>query len=478
MPVSVKQASDYSRILEIKARAHHDVSSRVTKKSPEHQVEELRRSIHTRNSGEREYLEAIDEVLNTLGPLMIKYPQYIEPFERLVEPERQIVFRVSWVDDYGNQVVNRGYRVQMNSALGPYKGGLRFHRDLNLSVVKSLAFEQVFKNSLTNLMIGAGKGGSDFDPNGRSDGEVMRFCQSYMTELYRYLGPETDIPAGDINVGGREIGYLFGQYKRLTNHFNGAITGKDTNWGGSNIRPEATGYGLVYFSEYYCNHHGTSLKGHRSVVSGSGNVALYTAEKLINFGSTVLTLSDSNGYILEPNGFTKKDVDFLKELKNTHDGILQQYTSYSKTAKYFSNENPFSVKADFAFPCATQGEITGQEANALVKNGIKGVFEGANLPCNNEAINFFKKNKVLFAPGKAANAGGVAVSGLEMIQNSQRQQWSKEEVEERLRSIMKDIFDSSLKAAKDFGFNDDIQAGANIAGFLKVANSMIQQGNV
>ncbi|OLY84733.1 NADP-specific glutamate dehydrogenase [Smittium mucronatum] len=478
MPVSVTQRSENSHILELKAKAYSTSHSGVAKKAPEQQVEDLRRAVHARNEGEREFLDAVDEVLNTLRPLLVKYPQYIEPFERLVEPERQIAFRVSWIDDNGNQVVNRGYRVQANSALGPYKGGLRFHKDLNMSVVKSLAFEQVFKNSLTNLLIGAAKGGSDFDPTGRSDGEVMRFCQSFMTELYRYLGPDTDIPSGDINVGSREIGYLFGQYKRLTNHFNGAFTGKDLNWGGSNIRPEATGYGLVYFSEYYCNHRRISLKGHKSIVSGSGNVAIYTVEKLLDLGSIPLTLSDSNGYIYEPAGFTRKDLEFIKELRISQNGYLQQYTAYSKTAKYFPNEKPFTVKADFAFPCAIQGEITLNEASTLAKNGIKGVFEGANLPSSNEAISFFKKNQILFAPGKAANAGGVAVSGLEMIQNSQRQQWSKEVVDEKLRLIMKDIFDTSLKAANDFGYTDDIQAGANIAGFLKVADSMIQQGNV
>ncbi|KAJ2097213.1 hypothetical protein GGI16_004627, partial [Coemansia sp. S142-1] len=391
---------------------------------------------------------------------------------------RQIAFRVPWIDDSGKQQVNRGFRVQMSSALGPYKGGLRFHPTVNLSVIKFLAFEQTFKNSLTTLMMGAGKGGSDFDPRGRSDREVMAFCQSFMSELYRHIGADTDVPAGDINVGAREIGFLFGQYKRLANNFTGVLTGKDLRWGGSLIRPEATGYGCVYFAQNYLSYKGDSLKGKRCVISGSGNVAQYTAEKLLQLGAIPLTFSDSNGYVLEPTGFTQEQIDHVMELKNTKRVRISEYCAFSETAQYFPGKKPWEVAADLAFPSATQNEIDEEDAKVLVANGVKGVFEGANMPSTNEAIEVYKSFSVMFGPAKAANAGGVAVSGLEMAQNSQRMQWSREEVDAQLEKIMKDIFENSLAASQKYGLKDDIQAGANIAGFLKVAEAMIHQGCV
>ncbi|PVU88480.1 hypothetical protein BB561_005826 [Smittium simulii] len=441
-------------------------------------LDSLADSIYIRDAGQSEFLESVAEVLESLVPVFESNKKYIEVFERLVEPERQIIFRVPWVDDKGCQQVNRGFRVQMSSALGPYKGGLRFHPTVNLSVIKFLAFEQTFKNSLTNLMMGAGKGGSDFDPRGRSDGEVMRFCQSFMTELYRYIGPDTDVPAGDINVGAREIGFLFGQYKRLANEFNGVLTGKDLRWGGSLIRPEATGYGCVYFAQNYCNYKKTTLTGKKCLVSGSGNVAQYTTEKLLDLGAIPITMSDSSGYILEPNGITRKDLEFIMDLKNNKRGRLSEYLNYSKTAKFVENKKPWAEPADYAFPSATQGEVVYDDALTMAKNNVRGIFEGANMPSTREAISVFKKSNMMFGPGKAANAGGVAVSGLEMAQNSQRSQWTREIVDEKLSFIMKDIFDMSLASANDYGLQDDVQQGANIAGFLKVAESMIQQGIV
>ncbi|OLY84074.1 NADP-specific glutamate dehydrogenase [Smittium mucronatum] len=441
-------------------------------------VEGIVNTINRRDVGQTEFLDAVHEVLDTIIPVFAKDPKYIEVFERLVEPERQIAFRVPWVDDQGKVQINRGFRVQMSSALGPYKGGLRFHPTVNISVVKFLAFEQIFKNSLTTLMMGAGKGGSDFDPKGKSDNEVMRFCQSFMTELYKYLGPDTDVPAGDINVGAREIGFLFGQYKRLTTCFNGVLTGKDLNWGGSLIRPEATGYGCVYFAQNYCDYRNVSLVGKKCIVSGSGNVAQYTVEKLLDLGAIPITLSDSDGFILEEKGFSREDIAFVMDLKNHKRGRLCEYLEYSKTAKFFKNEKPWGVPADMAFPSATQGEIDGEDAAKLIANGIQGVFEGANMPSTPEAIHAYKVAKLMYGPAKAANAGGVAVSGLEMAQNSQRQQWSREVVDEKLSGIMKEIFDMSLSSAKEYGLGDDVQSGANIAGFLKVADAMIQQGAV
>ncbi|KAI9504523.1 hypothetical protein GGI25_005826 [Coemansia spiralis] len=441
-------------------------------------IASVRAAIRRRDPDQKEFLQAVDEVFESLMPVFEKDPKYLEAFERLVEPERQIAFRVPWIDDKGVQQVNRGFRVQMSSALGPYKGGLRFHPTVNLSVIKFLAFEQTFKNSLTTLMMGAGKGGSDFNPRGRSDREVMAFCQSFMTELYRHIGSDTDVPAGDINVGGREIGYLFGQYKRIANNFTGVLTGKDLSWGGSLIRPEATGYGCVYFAQNYLKHKGESLKGKRCLVSGSGNVAQYTAEKLLQLGAIPITFSDSNGYVLEPNGFTQEQIDHVMELKNVKRVRISEYCAFSETAQYFPGKKPWEVPADLAFPSATQNEVDEEDAKVLVSNGVKGVFEGANMPSTNEAIEVYKSGSVMFGPAKAANAGGVAVSGLEMAQNSQRLQWSREEVDAQLEKIMKDIFNNSLAASQKYGLKDDIQAGANIAGFLKVADSMIQQGCV
>ncbi|PIA18646.1 NADP-specific glutamate dehydrogenase [Coemansia reversa NRRL 1564] len=441
-------------------------------------ISSVRANIRRRDPDQKEFLQAVDEVFESLTPVFEKDPGYLEAFERLVEPERQIVFRVPWIDDKGVQQVNRGFRVQMSSALGPYKGGLRFHPTVNLSVIKFLAFEQTFKNSLTTLMMGAGKGGSDFQPRGRSDREVMAFCQSFMTELYRHIGADTDVPAGDINVGGREIGYLFGQYKRMANNFTGVLTGKDLRWGGSLIRPEATGYGCVYFAKNYLEHKGESLKGKRCVISGSGNVAQYTAEKLLQLGAIPITFSDSNGYVHEPNGFTQEQIDHVMELKNVKRVRISEYCAFSETAQYFPGKKPWEVLADLAFPSATQNEIDQDDAEMLVSNGVTGVFEGANMPSTNEAIEIYKKSNVMFGPAKAANAGGVAVSGLEMAQNSQRLQWTREEVDSQLEKIMKDIFNDSLAAAQKYNLKDDIQAGANIAGFLKVADSMIHQGCV
>ncbi|KAJ1869539.1 hypothetical protein LPJ55_005289 [Coemansia sp. RSA 990] len=438
----------------------------------------VRANIRARDPEQKEFLQAVDEVFESLTPVFEKDPKYLEAFERLVEPERQIVFRVPWIDDNGVQQVNRGFRVQMSSALGPYKGGLRFHPTVNLSVIKFLAFEQTIKNSLTTLMMGAGKGGMDFNPRGRSDREVMAVCQSFMTELYRHIGADVDVPAGDINVGAREIGYLFGQYKRIANNFTGVLTGKDLRWGGSLIRPEATGYGCVYFAQNYLKYKGESMKGKRCVISGSGNVAQYTAEKLLQLGAVPITFSDSNGYVLEPNGFTQEQINHVMELKNVKRVRISEYCAFSQTAQYFPGKKPWEVPADLAFPSATQNEIDQEDADTLVANGVKGVFEGANMPSTNEAIEVYKKANVMFGPAKAANAGGVAVSGLEMAQNSQRLQWTREEVDSHLERIMKDIFDNSLAAAQAYGLKDDIQAGANIAGFLKVADSMLHQGCV
>ncbi|KAI8319130.1 hypothetical protein GQ54DRAFT_50508 [Martensiomyces pterosporus] len=438
----------------------------------------VRENIRRRDPDQKEFLQAVEEVFESLTPVFEKDPKYIEAFERLVEPERQIAFRVPWIDDSGKQQVNRGFRVQMSSALGPYKGGLRFHPTVNLSVIKFLAFEQTFKNSLTTLMMGAGKGGSDFDPRGRSDREVMAFCQSFMTELYRHIGADTDVPAGDINVGAREIGFLFGQYKRLANNFTGVLTGKDLFWGGSLIRPEATGYGCVYFAQNYLAHKGETLEGKRCLISGSGNVAQYTAEKLLQLGAVPVTFSDSNGYILEPNGFTQEQINHVMELKNVKRVRISEYCAISSTAQYFPGKKPWEVQGDLAFPSATQNEIDEEDAKTLIANGVRGVFEGANMPSTNEAIEVYKANSVMFGPAKAANAGGVAVSGLEMAQNSQRLQWTREEVDSKLEKIMKDIFDNSLAAAQKYDLKDDIQAGANIAGFIKVADSMIHQGCV
>ena len=432
------------------------------------------------NAHEPEFLQAVEEVFESLVPVFDKYPKYVEEnlLERLVEPERIVSFRVPWVDDKGQVQVNRGFRVQFNSAIGPYKGGLRFHPSVNLGILKFLGFEQTFKNSLTTLPMGGGKGGSDFDPHGKSDAEVMRFCQSFMTELSKHIGADTDVPAGDIGVGAREVGYMFGQYKRLRNEFTGVLTGKGLTFGGSLIRTEATGYGLIYFAENMLAVKGDNLKGKVCVVSGSGNVAQYAVEKLIQLGAKPVTLSDSNGYIYDPDGITQEKLEFVKELKNVKRGRIKEYAEKYTSAKYVEGEKPWGVKCDCAFPCATQNELNGEAAKTLLANGVKLVAEGANMPSTLEAVEAFVKAKILYAPGKASNAGGVATSGLEMSQNSERLSWSREEVDEKLKSIMKNIHDSAYKAAKDFGMEGNYVAGANIAGFIKVANAMIAQGVV
>ena len=397
---------------------------------------------------------------------------------RLAEPERAIQFRVPWVDDQGKIQVNRAFRVQYNSAIGPYKGGLRFHPTVNLSVIKFLGFEQIFKNSLTTLPMGGGKGGSDFDPKGKSDNEVMRFCQSFMTELYRHIGPNTDVPAGDIGVGGREIGYLFGQYKRMTGNFEGILTGKGPQYGGSLIRPEATGYGAVYFAQNMLAANGQSLAEKKCTISGSGNVAQYCAEKLLELGACILTFSDSNGYVLEKTGFTQAQIQEVMRIKNEARGRISDYTKFSSTAVYVAGKRPWEVPCDVAFPCATQNEIEKADAETLVKNGCKAVVEGANMPSTNDAVEVYHANKVFYGPAKAANAGGVAVSGLEMSQNSQRLSWTREEVDNHLKRIMKDIFDACNNSSAEYGKPGNYQMGANIAGFRKVADAMIAQGCV
>lgn len=440
--------------------------------------------VKTKNADEPEFLQAVEEVLTTLEPAVDQMPQ-LEPnavLERMVEPERVIMFRVPWMDDAGNYHVNRGFRVQFNSAIGPYKGGLRFSKEVNLSVLKFLGFEQVLKNSLTTLPMGGGKGGSDFDPHGKSDKEVMRFCQSFMTELYRHIGADVDVPAGDKNVGGREIGYLFGQYKRIRDEYTGVLTGKGLTFGGSLIRTEATGYGLIYFAHEMLKKAGEDFKGKTCVVSGSGNVAQYAAEKLIQLGAKVVTLSDSDGYIYDTDGITQEKLDWVKELKCVKRGRISEYAKQFPSAKYFEGKKVWEVKCDCAFPCATQNELLGEDADKLLANGCKLVAEGANMPSNLDAVNKFLSAKILYAPGKASNAGGVATSGLEMSQNSERLSWSAAEVDEKLHNIMINIHDNCYNTAKKFGMTEgkwtNYVAGANIAGFVKVAEAMIAQGLV
>lgn len=413
-----------------------------------------------------------------MGPLFEKDERYLQVMRRLAEPERVVMFRVPWVDDSGVEHVNRGYRVQFNSAIGPYKGGLRFHPSVNLSIIKFLGFEQILKNSLTTLMMGGGKGGSDFDPKGKSDREVMAFCQSFMLELSKHIGADCDVPAGDIGVGGREIGYLFGQYKRVRNEFTGVLTGKSPAWGGSLIRPEATGYGAVYFADNCFQHAGKSMEGKRCLVSGSGNVAQFAVEKLLDLGAVPLTLSDSSGYVHEPNGFTREGLAEIMRIKNVARGRINEYTKFSSTATFVPGEKPWSVPCDAAFPCATQNEVNKEAAAALVSNGVYAVVEGANMPCDPDAIDVLKGAGVVFGPAKAANAGGVAVSGLEMAQDSSRLQWTREEVDAKLKDIMKSIHSSCVDAADEAGVPGDLQTGANIAGFLKVAHAMMDQGTV
>ena len=430
-----------------------------------------------RNPDDKEFIQAVTEVFTSLEPVAEKHPEHVENgiFERIVEPERQIIFRVPWVDDNGKVQVNRGYRVEFNSAIGPYKGGLRFHPSVNISIIKFLGFEQIFKNALTTLPMGGGKGGSDFDPKGKSDGEVMRFCQSFMTELSRHIGPNTDVPAGDIGVGGREIGYMFGQYKRLRNEFSGTLTGKGLKWGGSLVRTEATGYGLCYFTQAMLQEHGTSFEGKTVVISGSGNVAIYACEKATQLGAKVVALSDSNGYVYDPNGI---QLDVVKDIKEVKRGRIKEYAERVEGAEYHEGKGIWSVKCDIALPCATQNELNGEDAKTLAANGCAAVCEGANMPCTPEAIDVFTEKGIWYAPGKASNAGGVATSGLEMSQNSLRLSWTFEEVDARLKSIMEEIFKTCSETAKEYGMEGNYMAGANIAGFIKVADSMLAQGIV
>ena len=435
--------------------------------------------VSNRNHGEKEFLDAVKEVLLSLVPVFDKHPEYIEAglLERIVEPERQIMFRVPWVDDNGNVKVNRGFRMQFNSAIGPYKGGLRFHPTVNASIIKFLGFEQIFKNSLTGLPIGGGKGGSDFDPKGKSNGEVMRFCQSFMAELYRHIGQDTDVPAGDIGVGAREIGYMYGYYKKLRGANDpGVLTGKGLTYGGSLTRTEATGYGLIYFTEEMMKDNNSSLAGKTVVISGSGNVAIYATKKATELGAKVVALSDSNGYIYDENGI---NLDAVKEIKEVKRGRIKDYLNYVPTAKYVEGcRGIWTIKCDVALPCATQGEINEESAKILVANGTKVVAEGANMPSSLEAIKVFQENGVLFGPAKAANAGGVACSALEMAQNSMRLSWTFEEVDNKLKDIMTNIYKQSSEAAKEYGEEGNILMGANIAGFIKVAEAMMAQGIV
>tara|TARA_B100000963_G_scaffold84564_1_gene72188 strand:+ start:4310 stop:5650 length:1341 start_codon:yes stop_codon:yes gene_type:complete len=437
------------------------------------------REIEKRNSHEPEFMQAVKEVAEDLIPYIIKQDIYHGKniLMRMCEPERVLMFRVNWVDDNGEIRVNRGYRIEMNSAIGPYKGGLRFHPSVNLSILKFLAFEQVFKNSLTTLPMGGGKGGSDFDPKNRTDAEVMRFCQSFMTELFRHIGPNTDIPAGDIGVGGREIGFMFGQYKRLKNEFTGVLTGKGVSWGGSLIRPEATGYGTVYFAEDMLNYDGKSLKGKTVTISGAGNVAQYAAEKCLHLGAKVLTMSDSSGFILDKDGINEDKLKHIMFLKNVKRSRIYEYVNKYPNASYVKDKRPWSIKCDVALPCATQNELDQMDAKNLISNGCFCVAEGANMPCTIKAVSEFKLNKILYAPGKASNAGGVAVSGLEMAQNSLRYSWSREEVDERLKKIMINIHRSCLEFGKEKDYIN-YGKGANISSFIKVADAMLAQGVV
>ncbi|MFZ0310656.1 MAG: NADP-specific glutamate dehydrogenase [Candidatus Sulfotelmatobacter sp.] len=455
-------------------------------KAPGDYIEDVMISVRAKNPAEPEFHQAVREVFDSLRLVLAKHPEYQSNriLDRVVEPERVLMFRVPWFDDQGNIQVNRGFRIEMNSAIGPYKGGLRFHPSVNLGILKFLAFEQVFKNSLTTLPMGGGKGGSDFDPKGKSDNEVMRFCQSFMTELQRHIGPDTDVPAGDIGVGGREIGYLFGQYKRLRNEFTGVLTGKGLNWGGSLIRPEATGYGCVYFASEMLKSKKDSLEGKLCLVSGSGNVSQYTIEKLLDLGAKPLTVSDSNGVIYDPDGIDREKLAYILELKNVKRGRIRDYADRYKKAIFMPTDiklehNPlWNIKADCAFPSATQNEITAKDAANLLKNGIKLVAEGANMPSTLEATKLFLDAKILYGPAKAANAGGVATSGLEMSQNSARLSWTREEVDDRLHKIMISIHRNCFETAEKYGTPGNLVNGANIAGFLKVADAMLDQGLV
>ena len=440
-------------------------------------LEKLYETVVIRQPNDKEYLQAVQEVFESLKVIEKVHPEQLDDdvLTRLVEPERQIIFRVPWIDDNGVTQVNRGYRVEFNSAIGPYKGGIRFHPSVNISIIKFLGFEQIFKNSLTTLPMGGGKGGSDFDPKGKSDREIMAFCQSFMTELYRHIGPNTDVPAGDIGVGGREVGYLFGQYKRLKNEFSGVLTGKGLSFGGSLIRTEATGYGLCYFTQALLKDNGTSFKDKTVAISGSGNVAIYACQKATQLGAKVVTMSDSNGFIYDPNGI---DLELVKEIKEVRRGRIKEYVEVHPEATYTAGQRPWSVKVDVALPCATQNELDLDNAKDLVKNGVFAVCEGANMPTTPDAIKYLQENGVLYAPGKASNAGGVACSGLEMSQNAQHLSWSAEEVDQKLEQIMVTIFNTCRDTAKEYGCDKQYEIGANIAGFLKVATAMKAQGTV
>ena len=434
--------------------------------------------VRKRDGHELEFMQAVEEVAETVIPYIIENNIYHGKniLMRMCEPERAVTFRVSWMDDNGEIWVNRGYRIQMNSAIGPYKGGLRFHPSVNMSILKFLAFEQVFKNSLTTLPMGGGKGGSDFDPKGRSENEIMRFCQAFMTELYRHIGPNTDVPAGDIGVGGREIGYMYGQYKKLANEFTGVLTGKGITWGGSLIRPEATGYGTVYFAQDMLASVNDGIKGKKVVISGSGNVAQYAAEKILHFGGKVLTMSDSSGYIYDSSGIDEEKLKFIMYLKNIQRGRISEYIKKYPKAVFKKGKTPWSIPCDMALPCATQNELNEEDAKKLVANGCKCISEGANMPSTKGAVDFFIKSKILYAPGKASNAGGVATSGLEMTQNSLRYNWSRDEVDEKLREIMLSIHNSCIEHGKQKNGYVNYVKGANIAGFVKVADAMLAQG--
>ena len=433
-----------------------------------------------KNPGEKEFHQAVKEVLESVAPYMMEHPYLIDQkiLERIVEPERTIIFRVPWLNDEGEVQINRGYRVQMNSAIGPYKGGIRFHPSVNLSIMKFLAFEQTFKNSLTTLPMGAGKGGSDFNPKGKSDNEVMRFCQSFITELYRHIGANTDVPAGDIGVGGREVGYMFGQYKRLRDEFTGVFTGKGQTFGGSPMRPEATGYGTCYFAAAMLATKGDSYEGKTVTISGSGNVAQFAAQKVLQLGGKVLTLSDSNGFIYDPDGIDAEKLAYVMQLKNVIRGRIREYVKQYPTAQYFEGQRPWSIKCDIAMPCATQNELNEEEAKTLIANGCMCVAEGANMPSTPGAIEVFQNAKILYSPGKASNAGGVATSGLEMTQNSMRLRWTPEEVDQHLKQIMTDIHEACVKYGKEEDGYVNYVKGANIAGFIKVAEAMMAQGLV
>lgn len=443
-------------------------------------VDRFMSELIARNPGEKEFHQAVREVVESVASYVTAYPHFIDLkiLERMTEPERVIIFRVPWMDDRGEIHINRGFRVQMNSALGPYKGGIRFHASVNLSIMKFLAFEQVFKNSLTTLPMGGAKGGSDFNPRGKSDSEVMRFCQSFMTELYRHIGPDTDVPAGDIGVGGREIGFLFGQYKRLRDEFTGTLTGKGLGWGGSLLRPEATGYGVCYFAQEMLALKGESFEGKTVLVSGSGNVAQYAAQKAMRLGAKVVTLSDSDGFVHDPDGLDEEKLKFVLNLKNVRRGRISEYAAQYPGAKYFPGERPWGIPCDIALPCATQNEIEAADAERLLAGGCGCVVEGANMPTTPEAIALFQKARILYSPGKASNAGGVATSGLEMTQNSIRQKWTSEEVDAHLHRIMSEIHASCLKYGREEDGYINYVKGANIAGFIKVANAMADQGLV